>query len=46
MIRPTHIPIVDLLVELPQPGAGMGKVMASRFTKDSESVSYESHPAE
>lgn len=46
MIRPTDIPIIDLLVELPQPGADMGKAMASRLTKDSESASYESHPAE
>lgn len=46
MPRPKDLPIVDLMVELPQGGAGMGMEQARQLMKDSGSSEFEHHPAE
>lgn len=46
MTRPTELPVVDLMVELPQGGAGMGMDQARRLMKDSASSDFSHHPAQ
>jgi len=44
--RPPDLPIVDLMVELPSGGAGMGMDQARRLLKDAGSDEFAHHPAE
>ena len=44
--RPHDLPIVDLMVELPRGGAGMGMDQARRLLKDAGSDEFAHHPAE
>lgn len=46
MTRPADLPIVDLMVELPHGGAGMGMDQARKLMKDSGSGEFGHHPAE
>lgn len=46
MARPRELPIVDLLVDLPRGGSGMGMEQARRLTKDSSAADFENDPAE
>ena len=46
MPRPAGLPAVDLLIELPTGGGGMGLKEARRNLRDAESATYASHPAE
>jgi predicted TIM-barrel fold metal-dependent hydrolase len=46
MARPRDLPIVDLMVELPKGGGGMGLDEARRLMKDCDSADYQHHPAE
>ena len=46
MTRPSDVPIIDLMVELPSGGSGMGMDEARRLLKDSGSDDFEHHPAE
>ncbi|MEL6891787.1 MAG: amidohydrolase family protein [Actinomycetota bacterium] len=46
MARPRDLPIVDLMVELPRGGSGMGMDEARRLLKDAGSDDFSHHPAE
>ncbi len=46
MARPRDLPIVDLMVELPKGGSGMGMGQARRLMKDAGSGEFTHHPAE
>ena len=46
MTRPRDLPIIDLMVELPRGGGGMGLDEARRLMKDADSADYQHHPAE
>ncbi|MFK7918490.1 MAG: amidohydrolase family protein [Ilumatobacter sp.] len=46
MARPQDLAIIDLMVELPKGGAGMGMNEARRLLKDAGSDDFEHHPAE
>ena len=46
MPRPRELPIVDLMVELPRGGTGMGMDEARRLLKDAGSGEFGHHPAE
>ena len=46
MPRPTDLAIIDLMVELPRGGSGMGMDQARRLMKDAGSGDFEHHPAE
>lgn len=46
MTRPKHIPIVDLMLELPAGEAGMGMAQAKKLMKDDSSKEFSHHPAQ
>lgn len=46
MPRPTHIPVIDLMMEIPTGSAGMGMKEARKLMKDSGSKDFSHHPAQ
>jgi predicted TIM-barrel fold metal-dependent hydrolase len=46
MPRPRDIPVVDLMLELPSGGAGMGMKQARALTRDSATEAFSHHPAQ
>lgn len=46
MSRPNDLDVIDLMVELPRGGTGMGMDEARRLLRDSGSDDFEHHPAE
>ncbi len=46
MPRPTNVPVIDLMLELPAGEAGMGMAQARKLMKDGSSKDFSHHPAQ